>query len=77
MSYIWQGNFKHYFGLDCIKTFARDLLEIETENNFKLNKPMIFNKEDELYHETNNTCHKSSKTCIDKVRDQCHETGVT
>ena len=34
----WQGNFKHYFGLGCIKRFARDLLEIETGNNFKRNK---------------------------------------
>ena len=33
--YIWQGNFKYYFGQDCIKWFARNLLEIETENNFK------------------------------------------
>ena len=36
---------------------------------------MIFNKEDELYHETNNTCHMCSKICINKVRDHCHETG--
>ena len=74
IGYIWQGSFKYYFDLDCIKRFARDLLEIETETNFKLNKPMIFNKEDELYHETNNTCHICSKTCINEVRDHCHET---
>ena len=36
---------------------------------------MIFNEEDKLYHETNNTCHICSKTCINKVRDHCHETG--
>ena len=24
---------------------------------------------------TNNTCHICSKTCINKVRDHCHETG--
>ena len=24
--YTWQGNFKHYFGLGCIKRFDRDLL---------------------------------------------------
>ena len=36
---------------------------------------MIFNKEDELYQETNDTCHICSKTCTDKVRDQCHEIG--
>ena len=82
MGYTWQGNFKHYFGLDCIKRFARDLLEIETENNFKHNEKMIFTEEDKLYHETNNICHICSKTCInprsgytDKVRDHCHETG--
>ena len=73
--YTWQGNFKHYFGLGCIKRFARDLLEIETENNFKHNEKMIFTEEDKLYHETNNTCHICSKTCINKVRDHCHETG--
>ena len=33
---------------------------------------MIFT-ENELYHETNNTCHICSKTCINKVRDHCHE----
>ena len=64
MGYTWQGNFKHYFGLGCIKRFARDLLEIETENNFKHNEKMIFTEEDKLYQETNNTCHISSKTCI-------------
>ena len=46
---------------------------------------MIFNKEDELYHETNNTCHIYSKTCINNTchiysktvikKDHCHETG--
>ena len=73
MGYTWRGNFKHYFGLGCIKSFARDLLEIETENIFKHNEKMIFT--DKLYHETNNTCHICSKTCINKVRDHCHETG--
>ena len=47
---------------------------METENNFKRNKQMIFTEEDKLYHETNNTCHICSKTCINKVRDHCHET---
>ena len=74
MGYIWQGNFKYYFGLDCIKRFASDLLQIETENNFKRNKQMIFNEDDKLYHETNNICHICSKTYINKVRDHCHET---
>ena len=34
-------------------------LEKETENNLNnnLNNPKIFNKEDKLYHEANNTCH--------------------
>ena len=36
---------------------------------------MIFKEEDKLYHETNNTCHICSKTCINKVRNRCHETG--
>ena len=49
-------------------------MEIETENKFKLNKPIIFIKEDKLYHDTNNTCHICNKTCINKVRDHCHET---
>ena len=40
VGYIWQSNFKYYFGLDCIKRFARDLLEIETENGFKRNEKM-------------------------------------
>ena len=75
VGYTWQGNFKHYFGLGCIKRFARDLLEIETENNLKHNEKMVFTEEDKLYHETNNTCHICSKTCINKVRDHCHETG--
>ena len=75
VGYIWQGNFKHYFGLGCIKRFARVLLEIETEDNFKRNKQMIFTEEDKLYHETNNTCHICGKPCINEVRDHCHETG--
>ena len=75
VGYTWQGNFKHYLGLGCIKRFATYLLEIETENNFKHNEKKIFTEEDKLYHETNNTCHICSKTCINKVRDHCHETG--
>ena len=75
VGYIWQCNFKHYFVLDFIKRFASDLLEIETENNFKRNKQMIFNGEDKLFLDTNNTCHICSKTCINKARDLCHEAG--
>ena len=36
---------------------------------------MVFNEEDKLYHETNNTCHICSKTCMNKVRDHCHVNG--
>ena len=36
---------------------------------------MIFNKEDELNLETINSFHICSKTCINKVRDNSHETG--
>ena len=49
---------------------------METENNFKLNRPMIFNKEYKLYHEANNFCHICNKPCIKKVGDHCHETGT-
>ena len=75
VGYTWQSNFKHYFGLGCIKRFGRDLLEIETENNFKNNEKMIFTEEDKFYHETNNTCYICSSICVNKVREPCHETG--
>ena len=68
------GNYDSYFGPDCIKDYVKDLLEIETENKIKLNKPMIFKKEDNLYQETNNTFHICGKVCINKVKDHCHET---
>ena len=55
--------------------FATDLLEIETEKIMKRNEKMIFDKEDKLYQEANNTCHKCGKTCISKVRDHFLETG--
>ena len=74
VGYICPSNFKYYFGLDCIKRFACDLLKIETENNFKRNKQMLFNEEDKLYHETDNTCHICSRRGINKVGDHCHET---
>ena len=35
---------------------------------------MIFNKEDKLHQKTNKICHICEKTCINKVRDHCHET---
>ena len=46
VGYILQGNFKHHFGSDCIKRFASDLLEMETEKNFKHNKKMAFTEKD-------------------------------
>ena len=75
VGYIWQINFKYYLGLDCIKQFDSDLLEIETEKIFNRNEKMVFNKEDKLYHDANNICHICGKTCIKKVRDQSNETG--
>ena len=68
------GNYKSCFRPGCIKDFVKDLLEIETENNFKLNNPMIFNKEDKIYHDTDNICYTCGKKRINKVRDHCHET---
>ena len=66
VGYIWQGNFNNYFGLDCLKRFARDLLEKETGKNIKRKEKMIFNKKDKIYLEANNTCHLCSKTCFTK-----------
>ena len=48
---------------------------METENNLEHDEEMIFTKEDKLYHNATNTCHICSKTCINKIRDQCHKTG--
>ena len=36
---------------------------------------MVFDKEDNILHEENNTCHICGKTGISKVRDHCHEIG--
>ena len=36
---------------------------------------MVFDKEEKLHDEANNTCQICSKTCIKKVRDHCHATG--
>ena len=66
MGYIWQGNFEYYFGLDCIKRVASDLLEKETENNIKRNEKMVFNKEDKLFHDANNTFHICGKHALIK-----------
>ena len=75
VGYKSNNNFKHYFGLDCFKRFASDLLEVETVTNFKRNKQMTLNNEDKLYHIATNTFQICGKTCINKVRDNCHETG--
>ena len=75
VGFIWQSYFKYYFSLDCIKRFASDLSEIETENNFERNKQMIFTKKDKLDHNAANTCHICGIKCINKVRDHCHKTG--
>ena len=69
------GNYKSCFGPECIKDYVKDLLEIEIRRSVKLNNPMIFNKEDKLYHKTNNNCQIRNKPCINKVRDHCRETG--
>ena len=50
-------------------------MDIETNHSVKLNKTMIVNKEDKLYHETNINCHIYSDAFINEVRDQCHETS--
>ena len=81
--YMWRstdevpfnGNFDYYFSHDCIIRFARDLLEIESENNSQYNKEIKLNKEDRLYHEAKTTCHICNKLCNNKVRDHCNEIG--
>ena len=35
----------------------------------------MFKKENQLYCEANNTCHKCRKSCVNKIRDHCDETG--
>ena len=69
------GNFKYYFDLDCIKKFARDLLEMESENNSKYNKKMRLTTEDELHHNADTIRHICRKSCFNKVRDHFNETG--
>ena len=71
------GNFlrKSYFGPNCIKDYVRDLLEIETKHSIKINKAMLFTEEDKLYHAADDICHICNKNCVNKVRDQCHQTG--
>ena len=45
IAFSWSVDYKSNFGLDCIKDCVKELLEIETEKNFKLNKSIILNKE--------------------------------
>ena len=71
----WSETYKSFFGSKCSKSYVKDRLEIETKHSIKLNKTMIFNKEDKLYLEANNACHIFSKACANKVKDHCHETG--
>ena len=71
--YIWQGNLNYCFGLDCIKRLARDLLEIQTENNIKRNEKMIFNKKTNYIMKSITLVIYAA--CINKVKDHCHETG--
>ena len=66
---------RSYFGPDCIKDYVRDLLEIETKQSIKINKAMLFTEEDKLYHDANDICHICNKNCVNKIRDQCHQTG--
>ena len=66
VGYIWPGNFKYYFGLNCIRRFASELLEIETENNFKDKEKMAITEEDKLYHNATNTCHICGKHVLIK-----------
>ena len=70
----FKGIFKYYFGLDCIKRFARDQLEREGDKITKTTN-MIFTTEAELYHKANNICHICSEICINKVKEHSHETG--
>ena len=71
----FNGDYESYFDLGSMNDYFKDLLEIETENNFKLNKTMIFNKKDNLYRDAKNTFHICGKTYINEVGDHCHETG--
>ena len=73
MGYIWQSYVNYYFGLDYIKRFASDLLEIEAENNFKRDNQMIFTEKDKLYHNATKTFYICGKTSFNNVKDHCHE----
>ena len=66
---IWQSSFKYYFGLDCIKRLASDLLEKETENNIKREENTV----DKIYQYASTTSRICGDTCSNKVRDRCHE----
>ena len=59
---------RSYFGLDCIKDYFRDFLEIETKHSIKINKAMLFTEEYKLYHDVNDICLICNKNCINKIR---------
>ena len=59
--YKFNGITKHYFGQDFLKGTATDLLTIETEQNFKCNKQMVFTGERNFYQNANKTCHICKK----------------
>ena len=48
VGYMFNDESKYCFVLDCISYWATDLLTIETENNFKYNKQMIYTTEGQL-----------------------------
>ena len=61
------------FGLDCIRRFVSNFLEIEADYNFRHNK-IVITQEDKLYHESNNTCHKVRNEDNFEDRDHSRET---
>ena len=40
-------NYKDYFVIDCVKHFVKYLLDRKSEQDIKLNKPLVFTTEDE------------------------------
>ena len=71
-SETWSMTYEPFFGLSSIKNYVKHLLKKEAKHSVKLNKTMIFNKEDKLNHEANNTCQLCSKTYVIEVRGHCH-----
>ena len=75
VGFSFNGNYKSNFGLNSIKDYDKDLLEIETEKNFKLNIPIIFNKKINYITKLITFALLVKKNCINKVRDHCHQTS--